>query len=294
VRALIQLSAATVIGLVVLFFLDSRYRVLPSAIHTILPAHHPGLVITDITVKTCSSVNILSSCKPDSERWHRIEKNLYLGTSWFSSAYVFIERKKEEELTATDKVVMDVSIGRLDPANGANDEADTKWEARPAGIWLKRSGKRHASDTDSAVTGVDVLFGPDAVDPRAGWEIKDSALLLDSAAESKGARISIRRGKPATVPRPIPRVGDNGKYKILQVADLHLSTGVGNCRNAMPENGGPCEADTRTLEFIGKILDQEKPDLVVLTGDQVNGDTTPDAQTVGLDYLHLNPMLTIS
>jgi len=28
------------------------------------------------------------------------------------------------------------------------------------------------------------------------------------------------------------------------------------------------------------VLDEEKPDLVVLSGDQVNGDTAPDVQSV--------------
>ena len=55
----------------------------------------------------------------------------------------------------------------------------------------------------------------------------------------------------------------------------------------MPDDGRPCEADTRTLEFVGKILDDEKPDLVVLSGDQVNGDTAPDAETAIFKYAEL-------
>jgi len=223
------------------------------------------------------------------EKWHRIEKDLYLGTGWVNSAYVFVERKKEEELEPDDKIVIDVAVSLMRPVTGVKDEANEMWEGRPAGVWLKRTGKRHASDSDKAITGVDVLFGPDAVDPREGWEIKDTALLLESAGELQGARLSIKRGKHAQISKPVPRVNENGKFKILQVADLHLSTGVGVCRDAMPEghNGGYCEADTRTLEFIGKVLDDEKPDLVVLSGDQVNGDTAPDAQTAIFKYAEL-------
>lgn len=286
-RAIIQLSTATVIGILLLFLLDSRFRVLPASVHTFLPAHHAGLVITDVTVKTCSTVNLLTSCKSPGETWHRIEKDLYLGTGWVSSGYVFVERKKEEDLLPDDKIVVDLAVSRLVPTNGAKDEAGEQWESRPAGIWIKRSGRRHASDSNQAVTSVDVLFGPDAVEPRKGWEIKDTALLLDSAGEKQGARLSIRRGKPAPITKTIPRINENGKFKILQVADLHLSTGVGVCRDAFPENHGPCEADTRTLEFIGKILDDEKPDLVVLSGDQVNGDTAPDAQTAIFKFAEL-------
>lgn len=270
-----------------LFLLDSRFRVLPASVHTFLPAHHAGLVITDVTVKTCSTVNLLTSCKSPGETWHRIEKDLYLGTGWVSSGYVFVERKKEEDLLPDDKIVVDLAVSRLVPTNGAKDETGEQWESRPAGIWIKRSGRRHASDSNQAVTSVDVLFGPDAVEPRKGWEIKDTALLLGSAGEKQGARLSVRRGKPAPITKTIPRINENGKFKILQVADLHLSTGVGVCRDAFPENNGPCEADTRTLEFIGKILDDEKPDMVVLSGDQVNGDTAPDAQTAIFKFAEL-------
>lgn len=289
VRACIQLSVLTVIGLVLLFLLDNRFRVLPSALHTYLPTHHPGLVVTDITVKTCSTVNLFTSCKSPGENWHRIEKDLHLGTGWVNSAYVFVERKKEEELKPDDTIVIDVAVSLMDPATGAAGEENEKWESRPAGIWLKRTGQRRASDSKKTVTAVDVLFGPDAVDPRKGWEVKDTALPLESAGEAQGARLSIRRGKQAHVTKPVPRVNDNGKFKILQVADLHLSTGVGVCRDAMPEgyNDGQCEADTRTLEFIGRVLDDEKPDLVVLSGDQVNGDTAPDAQTAIFKYAEL-------
>lgn len=209
--------------------------------------------------------------------WHRIEKDLYLGKSWTAQAYVHIQHKKEEELLPEDRVIVDVKVGRLEPSKELGIET---WEKRPAGLWLKRSAKRHASDNDKAITAVDVLFGSDAVDPRDGWEIVGTALLLDTSGDGQEARISIRRGKPASHSKVVPRINENGKFKIMQAADLHLSTGTGKCREAMPENGGPCEADTRTLEFLGKLLDEEKPDLVVLSGDQVNGDSAPDAQSV--------------
>ena len=233
---------------------------------------------------------MFSSCKVEGDSWHRIEKDLYLGSSYVSTAYVHIERKKEEELKPDDKVILDITVGRLDPSIGKMGEGDERWESKPEGIWIKRSAKRHASDQKTVVTGVDVLFGPDAVDPREGWEIKDTGLLLGSG-EAHQARLSIRRGSHGAPEKPEPRINDNGKFKILQVADLHLSTGVGVCRDAMPEDGKKCEADTRTLDFIGKMLDDEKPDLVVLSGDQINGDTAKDAQTVWLKSL---PVMTTS
>lgn len=242
----------------------------------------------------------------DPAHWQRIEKDLYLDQAWTSAAFVHVSRKREEDLVRAnhdtgvegDKVVMDVRIGKLDPSLSESGEGDEKWESRPGGIWLKRSSKRHDADTKDVVTAVDVLFGDDAVDPRPGWEIKENALLLDNPPDQPDARLSLRRGPPHKVEKPVLRVNKNGKFKILQVSDLHLSTGVGKCREPEPAetNGQKCEADTRTLEFMGKMLDQEKPDLVVLSGDQVNGETAPDAQSVRPSCLPLafDPLLTSS
>ncbi|KAF2141991.1 uncharacterized protein K452DRAFT_326560 [Aplosporella prunicola CBS 121167] len=289
VRTGIQLGTLTTLIILLVIFFDNHFRVLPQSIHAHLPVHHAGLIITDITVQTCNSLNPLSSCKLDADKWHRVEKDLYLSTGWFNKAYVHVKRKKEEELKTEDKVVLDVRVGRLDPAMGEKGQAGEKWESRPAGIWLLRSSKRHDSDSKQVVTAIDILFGADAVEPRPGWEIRDTPLLLDTSGEAQEARMSIRRGLPITIDKPIPRINKDGKFKILQVSDLHLSTGLGNCRDPEPKdhNGGHCDADSRTLEFVGKILDQEKPDMVVLSGDQVNGETSPDAQSAIFKFAEL-------
>ncbi|KAF2110041.1 Metallo-dependent phosphatase-like protein [Lophiotrema nucula] len=281
VRTGVQLGVLAFIVMFIVFFLDNRYRVLPQSVHSHLPLHHEGLVITDITVQTCSTVNPLSKCMLDQKKWHRVEKDLYLNSGWVSKAYVHIKRKREEELTAGDKIIIDVRVGKLDPAIGEKAQADEKWESRPAGVWIKRSAKRHASDSKKSITAVDVLFGSDVEEPRTGWELVKGALLLDSGADNKDPKLSIRRGPAAKVEKPVPRIRKDGKFKIMQVSDLHLSTGVGACRDPEPKehNGGHCDADTRTLDFVERLLDEEKPDMVVLSGDQVNGDTAPDVQS---------------
>lgn len=176
-------------------------------------------------------------------------------------------------------------IGRLNPQSvedGAKAIIGDSWELRPGGVWVKRTAKRHASDSQTAITSVDVLYGADAVDPRAGWEIKDTPLLLNSRTEEVETRLTVRRGDPSKSKRPIPRIRENGRFKIMQLADVHLSTGLGICRDPVPAElvpGHGCEADTRTLEFLERLLDEEQPDLVVLSGDQVNGETAKDAQS---------------
>ncbi|KAA8568302.1 hypothetical protein EYC84_007338 [Monilinia fructicola] len=246
VRTATQLGALALFTIIVVWFLDNRYRVLPSAIHDYMPAHHPGLVITDITVTKCSKINLFTSCKLNSEKWHRIEKDLYLGQGWINSAYMHVQRKKEEELTSEDKVVMDVSVGRLDPATVTKGKGDERWESRPAGLWLKRSAKRHASDSNEAVTSVDVLFGADAVDPRDGWEMTGTPLLLDSSGEG------------------LVTVGMQCQ-KMVEIVRLILGH----------------------WNLLEDFLMKKKPDLIILSGDQINGETAPDAQSAIFKYAEL-------
>ena len=283
-RALVQAAAFISLVFVLVWFADSRYRLLPDAIHSALPSHHAGTVITDVTISFCSSINPLSSCRLDPDKWHRVEKDLYLQAGWLSSAWLHVQRKKEEELTSDDKVVVDLKISRLDPGMGEAGQDNERWEGRPGGIWILRSAKRHESDSHKAITVVDILFGADAVDPRPNWNLVQTPLLVEGGSSLPSARLSFRHGQASTKHEsfPVPRVSKEGKFKILQISDSHLSTGTGVCRDAIgPDGRAPtkCEADPRTLEFLEKILDDEKPHLVVLSGDQVEGPAAPDTQT---------------
>ena len=244
------------------------------------------MVVTDITLRICR----LGSCQLGAG-WIRVDKDLYLGTGWLGSAYIHVKKKKEEDLEHDDKVVIDVKVGRLDPSTAEKNEKESeKWETRPGGIWIKRSGGRHASDSRDVITGVDVLFGADALDPRPHWELTGQSILLDySNKDGIEAKLSVRRGQPGKIEKPIPRVRKDGKFKIMQASDLHLSTGLGVCRDPQPPSNGRCDADPRTLEFVGRLLDDEKPDMVVLSGDQVNGETSRDSTSVRLNTLNDGP-----
>ncbi|KAK4507006.1 hypothetical protein PRZ48_000740 [Zasmidium cellare] len=283
IRTLGQFSGLVILLAILVWIADSRYRVLPDSIHSALPSHHTGTVITDVTIAFCSSVNPLSNCRLDANKWNRIEKDLYLGTGWLNSAYLHVQRKKEEELTTDDSVVTDIKVGRLQPEVSEKGQGGEIWESRPGGLFILRSSKRHDSDSDKAVTAIDVLFGSDAIDPRPNWSLTQLPLLVDGSDGGRPPRLSVRHGRPKTDHSPpVPRVTKDGKFKILQVSDAHLSTGLGACRDAIGPKNEPstaCEADPRTLEFIESVLDDEKPDLVVLSGDQVEGPTAPDTQS---------------
>ncbi|KAK6355299.1 hypothetical protein TWF696_004409 [Orbilia brochopaga] len=268
VRTASQLAVLSFLAFILVYFLDSRYRVLPNAIHNRLPQHHDQQIITDIDIASC--LKLLSRCRKDAP-WYRIEKDLYLEEHLMRHAFVHVIRKHEKELADDEHVILGIKVSRNQPAT---DKDGIVWESKGGNVWVKKGPLRH-----DAVTAVDVLFGPDAEDPRPTWNLTSIPLWI-----GKEARLTVRVGSPdGTVEKHKPRklrIPDSGRFKIIQVSDLHFSTGVGECRDEWPViKGTKCEADPRTIEFIRKIIDEEKPDLAVLTGDQVNGETAPDAQT---------------
>lgn len=226
-------------------------------------------VVTDLTVSFCSSNNRPQALDP--RRWHRIEKDLYLHTM-LRSAWLYITQAIEEDLTADSLVVTDISIGGLNPTVGAN----SSWESRPGGIWVLRS--KYRGDKNQAVTGLDLLFGIDAVDPRPQWNLLRAPLQVNAPKDLPVSRLSVRYGRAKSGSNrfntPL-RVRPDGKYKMVQISDTHMVTGVGVCNDAIDTHGQPLpqsEADPLTVKFVGTILDIEKPDLVILTGDQLHHD----------------------
>ena len=236
---------------------------------------HP--VITDLTV--CSSPTIPpSTCDLSPRKWHRIEKDLYLYTSPRQSAWLYVETANEEELGADDLLVMDVRVGVVRPPNPSSAHT---WESRPGGIWVLRS--KFSGKVDQAVTEVDILFGLDAVDPRPQWTLLGSSLHLSSQPKIPVARLSILRGraKPSPDVRTALRVAKDGRFKIVQISDTHMGTGAGICKDGIDADGNylpESEADPQTVKFIEQILDIERPDLVIFTGDQLHHDI-PDSQS---------------
>ncbi len=65
----------------------------------------------------------------------------------------------------------------------------------------------------------------------------------------------------------------------MQIADLHFSVNQGVCRETIIT---PCTAaDDMSISLLADTLDKEKPDLVVFSGDQLNGQGTSwDAKSV--------------
>lgn len=57
--------------------------------------------------------------------------------------------------------------------------------------------------------------------------------------------------------------GDKYRFKIVQLSDLHLGA-------ASNTKLGPGRDDSKTWKLVDEILKAEKPDFIVLSGDQIS------------------------
>jgi hypothetical protein len=236
------------------------------------------IAITDLTISFESTASALDSKLAfETKDWHRIEKDLYLHSLAGQSAWLYVAQVKEEELTSSHLVVTDVRVGEPPSATDVKDA----WESRPAGIWVQRSN--YTGDIQNVVTGVDVLFGDDAIDPRPQWSLLQEPFQLKHTSSGIPIpRPTIQRGRPIPSSKPSTlRAREDGSFRIVQISDTHMVTGVGSCKDAIDADGRPLpksEADPLTVRFMEAILDVEKPDLVILTRDQLHHDIL-DSQT---------------
>ncbi|AET38182.1 phosphoprotein phosphatase Ecym_2455 [Eremothecium cymbalariae DBVPG len=132
------------------------------------------------------------------------------------------------------------------------------------------------------VSGINVLFGEDCVDPRVNWNLEKGWKLADRYYPSYLSikRIQVRKGTPGVD----LRVNEEGNFKVVQLADLHFGVGKGECKDEFPTTEN-CEADPKTLNFVETVLEIENPDLIVFTGDQIEGEWEQDSETALLKAL---------
>ncbi|XP_028752239.1 probable inactive purple acid phosphatase 29 isoform X2 [Neltuma alba] len=73
------------------------------------------------------------------------------------------------------------------------------------------------------------------------------------------------------------RFGENGEFKILQVADMHYANGESTlCLDVLPSQNASC-SDLNTTTFIQRMILVEKPNLIVFTGDNIFGFDSSDS-----------------
>ncbi|XP_024380925.1 probable inactive purple acid phosphatase 29 [Physcomitrium patens] len=92
-------------------------------------------------------------------------------------------------------------------------------------------------------------------------------LVLVLAVLVRGARVTSRIRE--RVSAPVLRFGKDGTFKIVQVADMHYADGATtSCQDVLPEQYATC-SDLNTTIFLNRVIAEEKPDLLLFSGDNI-------------------------
>ncbi|CAD6636322.1 CEI_1a_G0037640.mRNA.1.CDS.1 [Saccharomyces cerevisiae] len=133
----------------------------------------------------------------------------------------------------------------------------------------------------SYISDINILFGVDCIQPIANWTLqKEFPLVKYRYSEPAYLTYKFVGTRPVDTGAQRLQETDEGKFKIVQLADLHLGVGESECIDEYPKHEA-CKADPKTETFVQQVLDIEKPQLVVFTGDQIMGDRSiQDSETV--------------
>ncbi|KAN0059924.1 Phosphatase dcr2 [Thecaphora frezii] len=149
----------------------------------------------------------------------------------------------------------------------------------------KGKGEGKSGDKDEAITELDLVYGDNPAWP--GFALNGVVWSEQASLGTSRVTLSVRRRPKRVEGAPPPKFRKDGTFKILQLADLHFSVDAEPCRDAAVDS---CVAKNDTLRMVEAWLDEERPDLVVFSGDQLNGQGTSwDEQSV--IPLFVNPVI---
>ncbi|THH19807.1 hypothetical protein EW146_g1433 [Bondarzewia mesenterica] len=269
---------------------------LPLDVWNPLLPHDTGL--SELAVQRCMvDMRLGDLCAPASSKeddaikgkWVRVAPDLNLQSGmWHLHVYYRRTRRLDVPLI-TDIQLLPASAS---PANSPGSTwtknelsiRDGVYRAEPLFLWYrtgKTLGNMVPEEKSQLITEVDVLYGDGA--PWYGFEKVEPATTEAQAGRRENVWLTYRRGTKS-IPQTTPlHFSHDGHFKIMQVADLHFSVSAGGCRDTkltcVPAAEGGAYNMTSTL--LARALDSEKPDLVVFTGDQLNGQGTSwDAKSV--------------
>ncbi|KIM44481.1 hypothetical protein M413DRAFT_442454 [Hebeloma cylindrosporum] len=224
-------------------------------------------------------------CYPDSTseddaikgKWVRVPRNLNLEGGYMAGwLNMYYRRTRRQDINLITDVQLFSDQEQPSSLEGWH-KASTSVRAGLGGLpplylWYK-IGKTAADMTveekANIITELDVLYGEDV--PWYGFEKLEPA-TLPKHKRREATWITYKRGVKIPPRAPPLHFSHSGKFKILQVADLHFSVSQGVCRDTILN---PCKhSDNLTNSLISHVIDQEKPDLIVFTGDQLNGQGT--------------------
>ncbi|EJU03587.1 Metallo-dependent phosphatase [Dacryopinax primogenitus] len=256
-------------------------QTLPLDIWDPLLPHKTGL--TELAIESCIfSPVTMEFCNPYSSpaadaskgKWVRVERDLNWKTGlWYlvGSCNLYYRRTRRLNVPLiTDLVLLPADIC---PNTTSTEDAtwhrvarsirNGVWPTQSDFLWYELGGQK------DIITEIDVLWGEGPA--WLGFE-KLQPAIVERNSKVDSVWLTYRRGVTPAQKAPPLHFHDDGTFTILQIADLHYSVSIGKCRDTDRE---PCvEGDMITADFLARVLDAERPDMVVFSGDQLNGQGT--------------------
>ncbi|TFK39994.1 Metallo-dependent phosphatase-like protein [Crucibulum laeve] len=265
---------------------------LPLDVWAPLLPHDTGLSEIAVTRCVVNPETAGDLCAPDSTseqdaikgKWVRVPRNLNFEGGYMSGYLnIYYRRTRRQDINLITNI-------RLLPDREEPYPIDNWHQAKlslrsglfrvpPLYLWYKTgktAAEMTAEEKANIITELDILYGEDV--PWYGFE-KLEPPTMQEKGRVEATWLTYRRGVKVPPRAPPLHFSHSGKFKVLQVADLHYSVSQGICRDTI---FNPCErSDNLTNTLLGRVLDAEKPDFVVFTGDQLNGQGTSwDAKSV--------------
>ncbi|GAA5949588.1 hypothetical protein JCM3765_002715 [Sporobolomyces pararoseus] len=306
---------------------DSDYWSISSSRKGWDPLRADTTPFTELSLKTCVlSPGVYDLCSPTSTaredqlrgKWERVDRDISKKVGIY---YLYLYGRRLLPGSSSD-VITDLRISTEDKPESTWTSVP---ESLRTGVWprlpslylqyaltpqseilaaRKKNSKGDAGDLEP-ITEIDVLYGGNETNPLPGYT-KLQTLITGGPDDDRaagtgygkkkkgthvGSSIAYRKQIPTLPTTPALRFSPAGNFTILQVADLHFSVGPGECRDMDPLREEECQrlgADVYSIEWLRLALDETKPDLVVLSGDQLNGqETSWDARSVILKWAPL-------
>ncbi|THH09733.1 hypothetical protein EW145_g1812 [Phellinidium pouzarii] len=256
---------------------------LPLDVWSPLLPHVTGL--TEITIMKCIFPPTMASlCSPKSTpeqdaikgKWVRVERDLNkMSGIW--SLYIYYRRSRRLDVDLVNDLIL--LPKDKEPAASGNwrkvttSIRDGVYNVPPLFLWYSLGERMSYLSSDmkqNLITELDVLFGDDR--PWYGFERLTPPTIPGQEGRVDSAWVTYRRGVKTPPRAPPLHFSHDGKFKILQIADLHFSVSQGICREV---SFSPCtHSDNLTSTLLSHVIDEEKPDMVIFTGDQLNGQGT--------------------
>ena len=296
-RLFIQLTALIILAVIILYLIkhnDTSDKLLETSIKPHSPSKNVGL-ISDLHTITCAILPVLGEiCLNHYSIQDMVNKDLFQNKhkhknsykKWFQfglSKYIIIKRVNDIDDTILDNIYSTIPTNKEYKKLTLLDQT----------LYLTYKEDTSKTVVEGGIKNIDVLFGKTCVEVRDDYSIlKDVIINNNNNGDTVEMYLSLQKLKadqinnPTTIKNkdivPVDVETQIDNYKIMQIADLHYAIGPGVCRDPFPQEkyGEVCEADVITDKFISKLLDNENPDFVVFTGDQImDGLCTQDSET---------------